>query len=674
MRIIQPLVYAYLWWRGRRAPAYRQRWSERAAKQDVPPQFRDGIIIHCVSVGETIAARGLIEKLAARYPQQAIIITSMTPTATDIVNNMFANSRFSDRLHTCYLPFDTPAAMRRFFNKFAPRLVLLLETELWPVLLATAQQRNVPVMLLNARLSAKSALSYKKYAWLLGPVWQQLAKVCAQTESTYNRLQALGVPEQKLQLVGNLKFDIQLSDDVETEASKWRNHCSRPVICAGSTHAGEDEVILQGFRALLTKVPDALLVLVPRHPERFQPVATLIQQQGLRFITRSSGQQPEPTTQVLLGDTMGELVFWYAAAEIAFIGGSLIARGGHNPIEAVSAGTPVMSGPHVFNFEAVFERLQQQQAIRWAKDAHELAAQWESLLTDKAQCADMVARGKQAFALDTGATIKTLAAIEGCLQPVETENHTRTITMIKTLKQDSTEIWYDADYAAETTPEFDATYFDPEYWSQKGLISGTASGRSKAWFIDQQPESWLLRHYYRGGLVGKVNADRFAREPIAQSRAMAEFELLLKLRELELPVPKPIAAKYSKAPWWGYRADIIVAVIPNAQDVFHILLERAILADTWRAIGAAIKGLHQQRVYHSDLNCHNLMLDGDNKVWIVDFDKCGFKEAGLWQQENLQRLKRSLLKEQGKCQQQDKDFHWHETDWQALIEGYEKAQ
>jgi len=673
IRLLLPMIFAYLWWRGRRAPAYRQRWSERRAKQWVPPQYRDGIIIHCVSVGETIAARGLIEMLAARYPEQAIVITSMTPTATDIVRKMFANADFADRLHTCYLPFDTPAAMRRFFDKFAPRLVLLLETELWPVLLTTAKQRRVPVLLLNARLSEQSARSYQKFTWLLGPVWQQLTLVCSQTESSYGRIKAMGVPARKLQLVGNLKFDIQVAPAVAAAAAAWRAQCDRPVVCAGSTHAGEDEIVLDAFKQLLKRIPDALLILVPRHPERFQAVGALVAQQGLSCVTRSSATEPTAATQVLLGDTMGELVHWYAAADVAFIGGSLITRGGHNPIEAISAGTAVISGPHVFNFEAVFERLAEQKAMLWADDANVLATHWHALLTDERQRSDLVARGRQAFATDTGATKKTLAAVDTQLQaPIQADSTRRTMMMIKTVQQKGLEIWYDPDFMPAAETEFAKDYFDADYWQAQGRVSGTASGRSKAWFIAQAPQNWLLRHYYRGGLVGKFNKDRFAQEPISQTRAMAEFELLMKLRELELPVPRPIAAKYEQAKGWGYRADIIVEVIPNAQDLFHILLERAILTETWHAVGAAIKRLHNERVYHSDLNCHNLMLDADNKVWIVDFDKCGFKDAGLWQQENLKRLKRSLLKEQGKCQEQGKEFHWHESDWQALIVGYEK--
>lgn len=233
-----------------------------------------------------------------------------------------------------------------------------------------------------------------------------------------------------------------------------------------------------------------------------------------------------------------------------------------------------------------------------------------------------------------------------------------------------TEIWFDASLAGSLSND----YFEPSYWQQQGKVLGTASGRASAWFIQHHPQNMLLRHYYRGGLVGKFNRDRFAREALVTSRAMAEFALLLQLRELGLPVPQPIAARYQRAPWWGYRADILVAVIAGAQDLFKLLLQRPLSADQWQAVGAVIRQLHQAGVYHSDLNCHNLMLDEAGKVWIVDFDKCGFRPAGEWQQANLQRLLRSLLKEQTKAAQGQQSFHWQQTtDWPELMRGYQGA-
>lgn len=665
MPLLLPLIFAYLWWRGRRAPEYRLRWRERLARQNIPAQWRDGIVIHCVSVGETVAARSLITKLAESYPQMPLVITSMTPTGSDILHNMFAKSDFANRIHHCYLPFDTTAAMRRFFTKLAPRLVVILETELWPTMLAQSQQRNIPVLLMNARLSERSARSYQRFAWLLGPVWQQLTYVCAQTAETASRMQQLGVPADRIEVSGNLKFDLALSAALKQSAADWREQQQRPVFVAGSTHAGEDEIVLAAFAQVLTQNPSALLILVPRHPERFDKVQSLIDSCGFNSVRRSQGTAVTADTQVVLGDTMGELLFWYAVADVAFVGGSLIERGGHNPLEAVAADAVVCSGPHVFNFEAIYERLNQCNALLWANDEHELAQHWQSLLEQPDRCQVLQTAARNAFTNDTGATQRMFAVAQQHLA-TQTQTSGRTLAMMKTEKIGASEIWYDPELVAEASEAI----FSADYWQQQQQVSGKASGRSTAWFIDSGDNKWLLRHYYRGGLVGKFNRDRFAREPIVKSRAMAEFSLLLKLRELELPVPKPVAARYERAPVWGYRADILVEVIPNAQDLFHILSERSILTETWAEVGAAIKRLHNAGVYHSDLNCHNLMLDADNKVWIVDFDKCGFKEAADWQQANLDRLRRSLRKEREKAREHGTSFHWHESAWQALLDGY----
>lgn len=667
--LLLPAIFSYLWWRGRHAPAYRLRWRERLARQAIPAQWRDGIVIHCVSVGETVAARTLITKIAEKYPQLPVVITSMTPTGTDILRNMFAKSAFAERIHHCYLPFDTSAAMTRFFNKLAPRLVVILETELWPCMLAQCNQRNIPVLLMNARLSERSAHSYKRFSWLLGPVWQCLTYVCAQTPETASRMQQLGLAADKIEVSGNLKFDLELSEALQQEAINWRAKVPRPVLVAGSTHAGEDEVVLAAFEQLLQQHPTALLIVVPRHPERFEKVQDLIAQRGFNSVRRSSNTLVNANTQVVLGDTMGELLFWYAVSDVAFIGGSLIERGGHNPLEAVAADTVVTSGPHVFNFESIYARLNERKAVLWASNENELAQHWQSLLAQPERCQLLQSAARDAFVNDTGATQRMFAVVQHQLAAL-TDTSGRTLAMMKTENRGSTEIWYDPELIDAATDEI----FSADYWRERNQISGQASGRSTAWFIDTgndaDHEKWLLRHYYRGGLVGKFNRDRFAREPVAKTRGMAEFSLLLKLRELQLPVPKPIAARYERAPWWGYRADILVEVIPNAQDLFHILSERSILSGTWADVGAAIKRLHSFGVYHSDLNCHNLMLDADNKVWIVDFDKCGFREAGEWQQANLDRLRRSLRKERDKAKEQGSSFHWHESDWQALLDGY----
>ncbi|RUO60482.1 3-deoxy-D-manno-octulosonic acid transferase [Pseudidiomarina insulisalsae] len=666
IRLLLPLAFVYLWLRGKKAPAYRQRWSERLALQPVPPAYRHGLLIHCVSVGETVAARPLIEGILTQYPHLPVTLSSMTPTAADLAQRLFGS-----RVHHLYLPIDTPGAMRRFFTKLAPRAAIILETELWPCFLREARCRRVPVMLLNARMSEKSLASYQRNSWLLGPIWQQLRWVAAQTQTSCERFIELGVPADKLASRGNLKFDSHVAATTLSEAHELRQRLARPVVVAASTHKGEDEQILDAFADVLENEPSTLLILVPRHPERFENVAELIGQQGFALQRRSSGDLPDEQHQVWLGDTMGELLLWYAVADVAFVGGSLITRGGHNPLEPVATDTAIVSGPHVFNFKEIFARLDAAGGMRWAEGAEDLAQQLTELLQKSELRSKLQQAARQEFAQDQGATTAMLNDISHCLPQLTKGEKLNMATVEKLNPSAKEEIWYRSD----RFEAFQEAYFDPDFWRARDQIKGAATGRSTAWFIAGEKIDMLLRHYYRGGLVGKLNKDRFKREPVAESRAMAEFELLLQLREQGLPVPEPLAARYKKAPWWGYRADILVAVIPGAKDVFKCLSERPLSADEWHKLGAAIRQLHDADVYHSDLNCHNLMLDSADKAWIVDFDKCEFRESGQWREGNLARLLRSFKKEYRKAQEASRDFHWQEErDWPLLMAGYENAR
>ncbi|MFC0445333.1 lipid IV(A) 3-deoxy-D-manno-octulosonic acid transferase [Pseudidiomarina halophila] len=673
IRACLPLVFIYLWLRGRKAPAYRLRWRERLALQTIPANARQGLLIHCVSVGETVAAREFIEQVLARYPQLPVTLSSMTPTASELAQTLFA-----DHVHHLYLPVDTPGAMRRFFDKLAPRVVVVLETEVWPGFLQQAQLHKVPVLLLNARMSEKSQQTYLKYSWLTGPIWQQLTWVAAQNHTSAERFMHLGVASDRIAVRGNLKFDSHVPVDLLARATALKQQLQRPIVLAASTHQGEDELVLKAFTELLDNVPNALLILVPRHPERFAAVAEKVAGKGLSYVRRSAAESPEANNQVWLGDTMGELVFWYAAADVAFVGGSLIKRGGHNPLEPIATHTPVVSGPHVFNFQEIYQRLDGVGGVRWAADADELALQWLDLLNDANLRFTMQRAAVSEFAQDQGATAAMLSDLhQHMMHQVPTCNNVTGSTAtelpsmkkVTTLKpQGNVEIWYDGEHF----DDFSDDYFTADYWRRQDKIKGSATGRSTAWFIAAGEQGMLLRHYYRGGLVGKVNKDRFAREAIANSRAMAEFELLMRLRERQLPVPKPLAARYEKAPVWGYRADILVEIIPQAEDLFKLLGQRQLTAQQWREVGGVIRQFHDAGVYHSDLNCHNIMLDAAGKVWLVDFDKCGFRDAGEWQQANLARLLRSLHKEAAKAKEAKRDFHWQkERDWPLLTKGYQ---
>lgn len=659
---LTPLIFVYLWARGRRAPAYREHWQERLAKQTFRVEQRDGILIHCVSVGETVAAQSFIHELIATYPQLPVTLSSMTPTARELAQRLFG-----ERVFHVYMPIDTRSAMRRFVAGIAPRFVIILETELWPHLLAELHQRCVPTTVVNARLSERSARGYKKYQWLINEPWKRLDYIATQDTATADRIRNLGVQPQRIEVLGNLKFDFQVAADTLAEGQRLRAEWDRPVWVAASTHAGEDEQLLAAHKQILKRWPEALLILVPRHPERFDQVAAQIQQSGLTAVRRSANPRITQQTQVLLGDTMGELVLWYAASGAAFVGGSLITRGGHNPLEPIATQTPVISGPHVFNFSEIYTRLDNAGAVLWARNAEEVAQAVSTIFAAPEAAAELTQNAEREFAPEHGVMQRLCQSIKQRLPVLEVA--TRTISMMQTRAVDNQHImWFDDQFFTDISPEL----FTPEYWRSIDAIRGAATGRSTAFFVESDNHQLLLRHYYRGGLVGKLNTDRFKREPVAESRAMAEFALLLKLVELDLPVPKPVAAHFQRAPLWGYRADILVEVIANAADVFKQLQSRVLSTVEWRAIGATIRQFHQAGVYHSDLNCHNILLDDNGKVWLVDFDKCGMRSPGEWQQANLQRLLRSLLKEQKKAAARATAFHFDETrDWPELMAGYQ---
>lgn len=357
-----PLLLLRMVLRSRRAPAYRRRLAERFALFDAHAlaDEKPVIWVHAVSVGETIAAAPVIEELLRRYPGHRLVVTTTTPTGSDRVTTLFG-----ERVFHVYAPWDLPGATRRFLRQVKPQLLLLMETELWPNMIHYTSQCGCKIVLANARMSARSAAGYTRVAALTGPMLEQLTAAACQSQADADRLIALGLPAQRLQVTGSIKFDLALDDSLRAVAEQLRNACGeRPVIVAASTHPGEDEQLLTALSHVRTVHPDALLVLVPRHPERFDAVASLCAQRGLKVTRRSSGAQPDEGTDVYLGDTMGELVQLLGMADIAFVGGSLIEHGGHNVLEPAAWGLPVVTGPHMFNFAEISERLVEAKAMR----------------------------------------------------------------------------------------------------------------------------------------------------------------------------------------------------------------------------------------------------------------------------------------------------------------------
>lgn len=376
--LIQPLIWIRLWVRGRKAPAYRKRWGERYGfyRRPLKP---GGIMLHSVSVGETLAAIPLVRALRHRYPDLPITVTTMTPTGSERVQSAFG----TDVQHI-YLPYDLPDALNRFLNKVDPKLVLIMETELWPNLIAALHKRGIPLVIANARLSARSAAGYSKLGKFVGKLLRRITLIAAQNEEDGARFITLGARSNQVTVTGSLKFDISVTPQLAAKAitlrRQWAPH--RPVWIATSTHDGEESIIIAAHQALLNQFSNLLLILVPRHPERFPDAINLVRQAGLSYTTRSSGEVPSSDTQVVIGDTMGELMLLYGIADLAFVGGSLVERGGHNPLEAAAHAIPVLMGPHTFNFKDICARLEQASGLITVTDATTLVKEVSSLLTD----------------------------------------------------------------------------------------------------------------------------------------------------------------------------------------------------------------------------------------------------------------------------------------------------
>lgn len=377
--LIQPFVWLRLLLRSRKAPAYRKRWAERYGfcRGKVAP---DGIMLHSVSVGETLAAIPLVRALRHRYPTIPITVTTMTPTGSERVQ-----SAFGKNVHHIYLPYDLPCAMKRFLDTVRPKLVIVMETELWPNMITELHNRKIPLVIANARLSERSAKGYKKLGNFTRRLMSRITLIAAQNEEDAGRFLELGLKRSQLTVTGSLKFDISVTPELAARAITLRRQWAprRKVWIATSTHDGEESIILDAHRQLLAKFPDLLLILVPRHPERFKDAKELVQKGGFSYTLRSSGEIPSGSTQVVIGDSMGELMLLYGIADLAFVGGSLVERGGHNPLEPAAHAIPVLMGPHIFNFKDICAKLQQADGMITVTDAASLVNEITTLLTDE---------------------------------------------------------------------------------------------------------------------------------------------------------------------------------------------------------------------------------------------------------------------------------------------------
>ena len=372
-----------------------------------------GVVIHASSVGEVIAATPLIKQIQQQYPNLALTISTMTPTGSERVR-----ASFGDSVSHFYLPFDLPDAVQRFLDFVKPRTIIVIETEIWPNLIHQCKKRSIPFIIVNARLSARSARRYGKFAQSIAQVLNEITLIAPQDEVSGQRYAELGFPAEQLKLTGNLKYDLSLKPELIEQVFQFKQSLGeRPVWIAASTHDGEDEILLAAHRQLLAQFSDLLLILVPRHPERFDKVAELIRQQQFKFVRRSEQRAPDISDQVLLGDTMGELMLMYGVAQVAFVGGSLIKRGGHNPLEPLTFKLPVISGKNVFNFPEVFDKLQQEGGVKFVPaESQGIAQAVQQFLQDAKLSEQFGVAGFKVLMENRGALRRVMALLKPYLQ------------------------------------------------------------------------------------------------------------------------------------------------------------------------------------------------------------------------------------------------------------------
>ena len=406
--LLFPWALLHLWWRGRRQPGYREHIPERFGWYRERPA-RPVIWLHAVSVGETRAAEPLARALAGRYPGHELLLTQMTPTGREAAQQLFGGMAT-----IVYLPYDYPGAVARFLARFRPRLGILMETEIWFNLVDSCARQGIPLLLANARLSEKSALGYERVAPLTRAALGGLAAVSAQTREDAERLVRLGA--RSVEVTGNLKFDVTVAPQLLALGAELKQRIGqRPVLLAASTREGEEELVLEALSRI--RIEGLLLLLVPRHPQRFDEVAALLAKHRLSFLRRSDNRALPGDCRVLLGDSMGEMTAYYAACDLAFIGGSLLPYGGQNLIEACAVGRPLLFGRHMYNFaEASKMALAAGAAIEVA-DAGMLGERAGELLGDRTALARMSQAALAFSRAHQGATARNLAICERLLPP-----------------------------------------------------------------------------------------------------------------------------------------------------------------------------------------------------------------------------------------------------------------
>ncbi len=410
--VLTPVTVYHLIWRGFRFGEYFQRWSERYASYP-GAATRVDVWLHAVSLGEVNAAAPVVNALRREHPQLRWLITTITPTGSERVRALWGDS-----VEHVYLPYDLPGAVKRFLRHYRPKVALVMETELWPNLLFGCRDHGIPVYILNARLSARSLRGYRVLAPLIARVVRTVKRIGAQSTADARHFVALGAEPEAVMHTGNLKFDIAAPDGLEDFVGVFRRHLgTRPVWIAASTHEGEEAAVIAMHKRLRERWPDLLLLWAPRHPERFPRVAELAQSNGCKVALRRDVTWPGPADEVFVVDTMGELMAFYACADVAFVGGSLQPIGGHNLLEPAAVGTAMVTGPHLHNFVEISRRLREAGALEIREDADGVGRALEELLGNIEVRASMVAAGRLLVEQGRGALVRTLEMIKADLPP-----------------------------------------------------------------------------------------------------------------------------------------------------------------------------------------------------------------------------------------------------------------
>jgi 3-deoxy-D-manno-octulosonic-acid transferase len=410
IRLALPISLYYLIWRGLRQREYFDRWSERFALYR-GEGLGECLWIHAVSVGEVNAAAPLLQALRERHPGQALLVTTTTPTGSARVRALWG-----DTVRHVYLPYDLPGAVRNFLEHFQPRLALVMETEIWPNLFAELERRGIPAIIANARLSERSLKSYRPISPLIRRALATVDFVAAQSEADAMRYRKLGARDARVQVSGNLKYDLPLPEGIVEQAGEWRRAWGeRPVWIAASTHPDEEDAVIEAHRAVLAAYPTALLLWAPRHPERFAAVAAACAEAEFRVAQRRRDDLPGPQTEVFVVDTLGELMSFYAACDVAFVGGSLQEVGGHNLLEPAALGVPSLVGPHTFNFQEISELLIDVGAVQQISDAASLSRKIGQLFRHPDERRRRGEAGRARIAIERGALSRTLKLIDRCM-------------------------------------------------------------------------------------------------------------------------------------------------------------------------------------------------------------------------------------------------------------------